>query len=153
VASPYLVVHAVYQVQQYATPAPPHPPNIIHQAQCDPAANISATSDITILINRVQLAHPFLVASADRTSPAMLASSLGTYVLRLSDGTTRYVYQSSWKHTVCKTYGSHFRQDHLLSHANDSSCPQTLVWSQGGWQCSSAFDRISRNPVRQITIA
>jgi hypothetical protein len=78
----------VHQVHQYATPAPPHPPNILHQAQCDPGANISATNDITVLSNRVKLGNPFPVASADRTSPAMLASVLGTYVLRLSDGTT-----------------------------------------------------------------
>jgi hypothetical protein len=87
-ASPYLVVHAVHQVQQYATPDLPHPPNILHQAQCDPDANISAMNDITVLSNRVQLANPFPVASADRTSPAILVSVLGTYVLRLSDGTT-----------------------------------------------------------------
>jgi hypothetical protein len=87
-ASPYLVVHAVHQVQQYATPAPPNPPNILHQAQCDPGANISATNDISVLSNRVKLDNPFPVASADRTSPAMLASVLGTYILRLSDGTT-----------------------------------------------------------------
>jgi hypothetical protein len=87
-ASPYLVVHAVHQVQQYATPAPPDPPNILHQAQCDPGANISAINDITVLSNRVKLDNPFPVASADRTSPTMLASVLGTYILRLSDGTT-----------------------------------------------------------------
>jgi hypothetical protein len=87
-ASPYLVVHAVHQVQQYATPAPPDPPNILHQAQYDPGANISATNDITVLSNRVKLDNPFPVASADRTSPAMLAPVLGTYILLLSDGTT-----------------------------------------------------------------
>jgi hypothetical protein len=87
-ASPYLVVHAVHQVQQYATPAPPNPPNILHQAQCNHGANISATNDISVLSNRVKLDNPFPVASADRTSPAMLASVLGTYILRLSDGTT-----------------------------------------------------------------
>jgi hypothetical protein len=43
-ASPYLVVHAVHQVQQYATAALLHPPNILHQAQCDPTANIGSTS-------------------------------------------------------------------------------------------------------------
>jgi hypothetical protein len=78
----------VHQVQQYATPAPPHPPNILHQAQCDHRSNISATNDITVRSNLVQLGNPFPVASADRTSPAMLASVLGTYVLQLSDGTT-----------------------------------------------------------------
>jgi hypothetical protein len=78
----------MHQVQQYANPAPSHPPNILHQAQCDPGANISAMNDISVLSNQVQLANPFPVASADRPSPAMLASVLGTYVLRLSDGTT-----------------------------------------------------------------
>jgi hypothetical protein len=87
-ASPYLVVHAVNQVQQYATPAPPDPLSILHQAQCDPGANISATNNITVLSNRVNLDNLFPVASADRTSPAMLASVLGTYILRLSYGTT-----------------------------------------------------------------
>jgi hypothetical protein len=71
----------VNQVQQYATPAPPHPQNILHQGQCDPGANIVTMNDITILSNRVQLANPFPVSSTDRTSPAMVASGLGTYVL------------------------------------------------------------------------
>jgi hypothetical protein len=61
---------------------------MLYQAQCDPIANISAMNDITVLINRVQLANTFPVAIADCTSPAMLASVLSTYVLRLSDGTT-----------------------------------------------------------------
>jgi hypothetical protein len=78
----------VHQVQQYATPAPPEPLNILHQEKCDPGANISATNDITVLSNRVKLDIPFPVASADRTIPAMLAFVRGTYVLRLSDGTT-----------------------------------------------------------------
>jgi hypothetical protein len=75
----------VYQVQHYATPAPPNPPNILQQAQCDPSANISATSDITVLSNRVQLANQFPVASADHTSPVMLDTVIGTYDLQLSD--------------------------------------------------------------------
>jgi hypothetical protein len=87
VASPYLGVHAMHQVQHYATPAPPHPRNILHQAQCDPGANISAMNDITFLRNRVQLDNPLSVTSMDCTSPAMLASVFGTYVLRLLDGT------------------------------------------------------------------
>jgi hypothetical protein len=87
-ASPYLVVHAVHQVQQYATPAPPNPTNILHQAQCDPGANISVTNDISVLSTRVKLDNPFPFARADRTIPAMLAYVLGTYILRLSDGTT-----------------------------------------------------------------
>jgi hypothetical protein len=45
-------------------------------------------NDITVLSNRVKLDNPFPVASADRTSPALLVSVLGTYILRLSDGTT-----------------------------------------------------------------
>jgi hypothetical protein len=88
VASSYLVVHAVHQAQQYTTLAVPHPLNILHQAQCDPGANISATNDITVLSNRVQMANPFPVASTDRIIPAMLVSVLGTYVLQLLDGTT-----------------------------------------------------------------
>jgi hypothetical protein len=87
-ASPYLVVYAVHQFQQYATPAPPDPLNKLQQAQCGPGANISSMNDITVLINWAQLANQFPIASADRTSPAMLASVLGKYVLQLFDGTT-----------------------------------------------------------------
>jgi hypothetical protein len=78
----------MHQVQQYATRDPPHPPSILHQAQCDPGANISAMNEINVFSNRVQLDNTFPVASTDHTIPAPLASVHGTYVLRLSDGTT-----------------------------------------------------------------
>jgi hypothetical protein len=85
-ASPYGIVHTVRHVQHHASPLPLPAPNIWHQAQCDPGANISATSNILALRDTVDLKTPFPISSADRTVPAMTASILGMFVLLLSDG-------------------------------------------------------------------
>jgi hypothetical protein len=87
-ASPYVIVHTVRHVQQHASPLPLPAPNIRHQAQCDPGANISATNNILVLPGTADLKTPFPISSADRTAPAMTASILGTFVLPLSDGST-----------------------------------------------------------------
>jgi hypothetical protein len=84
-ASPYAIVHTVQRFQQHASPLPLPAPNIRHQAQCDPGANISATNNILVLRDTVDLETPFPISSADRTAPAMTASVRGTFVLPLSD--------------------------------------------------------------------
>jgi hypothetical protein len=88
VASPYVIVHTVRHVQQHASPLPLPAPNIRHQAQCDPGVNISATNNILVLRDTVDLKNPFPISSADLTAPAMTASILGMFVLPLSDGST-----------------------------------------------------------------
>jgi hypothetical protein len=87
-ASPYVIVHTIRHVQQYASPLPLPAPNIRHQAQCDPGAKISATNNILVLHDMVDLKTPFLISSADCTAPAMTASILGMFFLPLSDGST-----------------------------------------------------------------
>jgi hypothetical protein len=88
VASPYVIAHTVRHVQQHAIPLPIPYPNIRHQAQCDPGANISGTKNILVLRGTVDLKTPFPIFSADRTAPAMTASILGMFVLPLYDGST-----------------------------------------------------------------
>jgi hypothetical protein len=88
VASPYVIVHTVRHVQQHAIPLPLPATNIWHQAQCDPGANISATNNILVLRDAVDLKTPLPIYSADRTAPAMKASIIGIFVLPLSDGST-----------------------------------------------------------------
>jgi hypothetical protein len=63
-------------------------PNIRHQAQCDPGANISAKNNILVLRDMVDLKTPFLISRADHTAPAMISSILGFFILPLSDGST-----------------------------------------------------------------
>jgi hypothetical protein len=87
-ASPYAIVHTARHVQHHASPLPLPAPNIRHQAQCDPGANISATNNILVLRDMVDLKTPFPISSADRTAPAMTASILVMFLLRLSDGST-----------------------------------------------------------------
>jgi hypothetical protein len=48
-ASPYLVVHMVRSIHRPARPLPPPAPNIQHQAQCDPDANIITMNDINVM--------------------------------------------------------------------------------------------------------
>jgi hypothetical protein len=86
--SPYGIVHTVRHVQQHASPLPLPAPNIRNQAQCDPGANISATSNILVLRDTVDLQTPFPISSADLTATAITASILGMFVLPLSDGST-----------------------------------------------------------------
>jgi hypothetical protein len=85
-ASPYVIVHKVRHVHHHASPLPLPAPNISHQAQYDPGANISATNNILVFRDTVDLKTPFPISSADRTVPAMTASILGMCVLPLSDG-------------------------------------------------------------------
>jgi hypothetical protein len=87
-ASPYGIVHTVRHVQQHASPLRLPDPNVRHQAQCDPGANIRATNNILVLRDTVHLKTPFPISSADRTAPAMTALILGTFVLPLSIGST-----------------------------------------------------------------
>jgi hypothetical protein len=87
-ASPYIIVHTVRHVQQYAIPLSLPAPNIRHQEQCDPGANISATNNILVLRDTVDLKTPFLISSVDHTAPAMTASILGIFVVRLSEGSS-----------------------------------------------------------------
>jgi hypothetical protein len=87
-ASPYVIFHTVRHVQQHASPLSLPAPNIRHQAQCDPGANISATNNILVLRDTIDLQTPFTISSADRTAPAMTASIFGMFVLPLSDGST-----------------------------------------------------------------
>jgi hypothetical protein len=87
-ASPYVIVYTVRHVQQHASPMPLPAPNIRHQAQCDPGANISATNNILVLRATVDLQTPFPISSADRTASAMTISVIGMFVLPLSDGST-----------------------------------------------------------------
>jgi hypothetical protein len=87
-ASPYLIVHTVGSIHHPARPLSPPSPNIQHQVQCDPCANISVKNDINFLRDTVTLENPFLVSSADQNAPAMTAWVCGTFVLLLSDGYT-----------------------------------------------------------------
>jgi hypothetical protein len=87
-ASPYVIVHTVRHVQQHASPMPLPATNIRHQAQCDPGANISVTSNILVLRDTVDLQTPFPISSAHRTAPAMTALVIGIFFLPLSDGST-----------------------------------------------------------------
>jgi hypothetical protein len=87
-ASPYVIVHTVRHVQQHASPLLLPALNILHQAQCDPGANIRATNNILVLPDTVDLKTPFPISSADCTAPAMTASILGMFVLPLSYGPT-----------------------------------------------------------------
>jgi hypothetical protein len=87
-ASTYVIVHIVRHVHQHASPPPFPAPNILHQAQYDPGANISAMNNILVLRHTVDLKTPFPISSADRTAPAMTASILGIFVLSLSDRST-----------------------------------------------------------------
>jgi hypothetical protein len=87
-ASLYLIVHMVHRVPQPARPLSLPAPNIQHQAQCDPGANISATNNINVLQDTVDLEKPFPISSANRTAQAMMASIRGTCVLSLLDGST-----------------------------------------------------------------
>jgi hypothetical protein len=77
-----------FKGQQHASPLPLPAPNIRHQAQCDPGANISATNNILVLRDTVDLKTPFPISSADRTALTMTASILGMFVLPLSGGST-----------------------------------------------------------------
>jgi hypothetical protein len=86
-ASPYLVVHTVHRVQKPARPMSLPAPNIQHQAQCDPGANISATNNINVLRDTVALESQFPISIANHTAPYMMASVCGTFVLP-SDGST-----------------------------------------------------------------
>jgi hypothetical protein len=63
-------------------------PNIQHQSQYDPGANISATNNINVLPDTVALESPFSITSADRTALAMMVSVHGIFVLPLLDGVT-----------------------------------------------------------------
>jgi hypothetical protein len=87
-ASPYLVIHMVHWVQKPARPFVFPAPNIQHQAQCDHGANISVMNNIKVFQNTVDLEHPFLISSDDRTALAMAASIHGTFVLPPLDGFT-----------------------------------------------------------------
>jgi hypothetical protein len=87
-ASPYVIVHTVRHVHQHASPLPLPALNICHQAQCDPGANISATKNILVLRDMVDLETPFPISSADRTAPSMTVSVRDTFVLPLSDRST-----------------------------------------------------------------
>jgi hypothetical protein len=86
--SPYLIVHMVHWVQPPDRPFPLPAPNIQHQAQCDPGANINAPNNINIFQDTIDLEKPFPISSVNRTAPAMMASIRGTCVLPLSDGST-----------------------------------------------------------------
>jgi hypothetical protein len=48
-ASPYGIVHTDRHVQQHAGPLPLPAPNIRHQVQYDPGANISAANNVLVL--------------------------------------------------------------------------------------------------------
>jgi hypothetical protein len=88
VLSPYGIVHMGRYVQQHASPLSLPAPNIPHQTQCDPVANISETNNILVLRDTVDLKTPFPISSADCTAPAMTDSVFGMFVLQLSDGST-----------------------------------------------------------------
>jgi hypothetical protein len=87
-ASPYIIVHTVRHVQQHTSLMSLPAPKIRHQAQYDPGANVSATNNILILRDIVDLQAPFLISSANRTAPAMAALIFGMFVLPLSDRST-----------------------------------------------------------------
>jgi hypothetical protein len=84
--SPYVIVPTARHIHHYASPLPLPAPNIHHQAQCDPGANISAPNNILVLRDTVDLKMSLPIYSADGTAPAMTASILGMFVLPLSDG-------------------------------------------------------------------
>jgi hypothetical protein len=75
-------------VQNIHNSLPPPAPNILHQAQCDPGANISATHEVVRLSDMVTMEHLFPISSADRKGMPMTATIKGTFVLLISDGTT-----------------------------------------------------------------
>jgi hypothetical protein len=85
-ASPYIIVPTLHQVQQPARPLLLPPPNKQHQAQCDPGANISATNNINVLQDTVDIEKLFPILSAYHTAPDKMASIHGTFILLLSDG-------------------------------------------------------------------
>jgi hypothetical protein len=85
-ASPYLIVPTVHQVQQPSRPFLLHATNMQHQAHFEPGANISATDNINVLQDTVDLDKPFPISSANRTAPTMMASIRGTFVIPLLDG-------------------------------------------------------------------
>jgi hypothetical protein len=87
-ASRYVIFHTVRHVQQHVIPMPLPDPNIRHQAQCDPGANISATKNILVLRDTVDLQTPFPISSAYRTAPSTTDSILGMFVLPLYNGST-----------------------------------------------------------------
>jgi hypothetical protein len=78
----------MHHVQNLHNSLSPPAPNILHQAQRDPGANISATHEVALLSDTVTLEHPFPISSADRKSMPMTATIKCTFILPLSDGTT-----------------------------------------------------------------
>jgi hypothetical protein len=78
----------MHHVQNLHNLLTPPAPNTLHQAQCDPGANISATHEVALFYNTATLEHPFLISSADRKIMPTTATIKGTFVLPLSDGTT-----------------------------------------------------------------
>jgi hypothetical protein len=122
-ASPYLIVHTICRIQQPARPLPPPDPNIQHQSQCDPGANISATNDINVLRDTVDLENQFRISSADRTAPAMMASVRGTFVLLLSDGSKcdiQMYYCPSLADTII--YPQHFTSSAISDSRHNGYC-------------------------------
>jgi hypothetical protein len=77
-ASPYLVVHTIHWVQQPAHPLSLPAPNIQHQAQCYPGANISVMDNINVLQGNVALKSPLPISNCagyDGVCPRHLFSS------------------------------------------------------------------------------
>jgi hypothetical protein len=98
--------HRILSSLQYAGSSSQHPvhplplpaPNIQHQAQCDPGANISATNSINVFQDTVDLEKPFPISSADHIATAMMASIRGTFVIPLSDGIIAHPFQITLCH-------------------------------------------------------